>query len=126
DARIAFRHTPSYLIGSANQRLFHSNVCLAQPFESNYRWLTRENISRGADVTTTADSATITAQSHSQSRFDHPQSARNMPMDDATLASEEPKPTRSLPGRPPGIRADSSGLTDRQRRVIEVIRDSVQ
>jgi repressor LexA len=33
---------------------------------------------------------------------------------------------RSLPGRPPGIRADSSGLTDRQRRVIEVIRDSVQ
>jgi repressor LexA len=35
-------------------------------------------------------------------------------------------PKRSLPGRPPGIRADSSGLTDRQRRVIEVIRDSVQ
>ncbi|MFH8567922.1 transcriptional repressor LexA [Streptomyces sp. NPDC017993] len=77
-------------------------------------------------MTTTADSATITAQSHSQSRFEPPQSARNTPMDDATLDSEEPKPARSLPGRPPGIRADSSGLTDRQRRVIEVIRDSVQ
>ncbi|KJK58287.1 LexA family transcriptional regulator [Saccharothrix sp. ST-888] len=35
-------------------------------------------------------------------------------------------PTRSLPGRPPGIRTDEAGLTERQRRVIEVIRDSVQ
>lgn len=35
-------------------------------------------------------------------------------------------PSRSLPGRPPGIRTDEAGLTDRQRRVIEVIRDSVQ
>src|SRR5437667_10325077 len=43
-----------------------------------------------------------------------------------TRNDETPKPSRSLPGRPPGIRADSSGLTDRQRRVIEVIRDSVQ
>ncbi|WP_232246603.1 transcriptional repressor LexA [Kitasatospora mediocidica] len=34
--------------------------------------------------------------------------------------------TRSLPGRPPGIRTDEAGLTERQRRVIEVIRDSVQ
>ncbi|AWN29893.1 transcriptional repressor LexA [Streptomyces libani] len=76
-------------------------------------------------MTTTADSATITAQSHSQSRFEHPQKAQR-PMDDATLDSEEQKPARALPGRPPGIRADSSGLTDRQRRVIEVIRDSVQ
>jgi repressor LexA len=33
---------------------------------------------------------------------------------------------RSAPGRPPGIRTDESGLTERQRRVIEVIRDSVQ
>ncbi|MFI5864612.1 transcriptional repressor LexA [Streptomyces sp. NPDC051546] len=32
----------------------------------------------------------------------------------------------NLPGRPPGIRADADGLTDRQHRVIEVIRDSVQ
>ncbi|MFE6687382.1 transcriptional repressor LexA [Streptomyces sp. NPDC057743] len=76
-------------------------------------------------MTTTADSATITAQSHSQSRFEQPQRAPR-PMDETTSDSEEHKPTRSLPGRPPGIRADSSGLTDRQRRVIEVIRDSVQ
>lgn len=33
---------------------------------------------------------------------------------------------RSLPGRPPGIRTDEAGLTERQRRVIDVIRDSVQ
>ena len=33
---------------------------------------------------------------------------------------------RSAPGRPPGIRTDEAGLTERQRRVIEVIRDSVQ
>ncbi len=37
-----------------------------------------------------------------------------------------PAPTRSAPGRPPGIRTDEAGLTERQRRVIEVIRDSVQ
>jgi repressor LexA len=72
-------------------------------------------------VTTTADSATITAQDRSQNRFE-PVHAMN----DAATSPEGPKPTRSLPGRPPGIRADSSGLTDRQRRVIEVIRDSVQ
>ncbi len=34
--------------------------------------------------------------------------------------------SRSMPGRPPGIRTDEAGLTERQRRVIEVIRDSVQ
>ncbi|MCX4783585.1 repressor LexA, partial [Streptomyces sp. NBC_01264] len=76
-------------------------------------------------MTTTADSvsATITAQNRSQSRLE-PVHA----MSDASLNPEaEPvRPARSLPGRPPGIRADSSGLTDRQRRVIEVIRDSVQ
>ncbi|WP_103503153.1 MULTISPECIES: transcriptional repressor LexA [Streptomyces] len=44
----------------------------------------------------------------------------------AQHATADPPATRSMPGRPPGIRADSSGLTDRQRRVIEVIRDSVQ
>ena len=70
-------------------------------------------------MTTTADSATITAQDRSQGRFE-PVHAMN------EVNQEGPKPTRSLPGRPPGIRADSSGLTDRQRRVIEVIRDSVQ
>lgn len=43
---------------------------------------------------------------------------------DAALG--HPAPTRSLPGRPPGIRTDEAGLTERQRRVIEVIRDSVQ
>ncbi|MEU9127717.1 transcriptional repressor LexA [Kitasatospora sp. NPDC048540] len=35
-------------------------------------------------------------------------------------------PPRAMPGRPPGIRTDEAGLTERQRRVIEVIRDSVQ
>jgi len=65
-------------------------------------------------VTTTADSATITAQDRSQGRLE-PVHAMNEAMN-----PEAHK--RSLPGRPPGIRADSSGLTDRQRRVIEVIR----
>lgn len=69
-------------------------------------------------MTTTADSATITAQDRSQGRLE-PVHAMN-----ETTNPEGHK--RSLPGRPPGIRADSSGLTDRQRRVIEVIRDSVQ
>ncbi|MZD06655.1 repressor LexA, partial [Streptomyces sp. SID5785] len=72
-------------------------------------------------MTTTADSATITAQGRAQGRLE-PVHAMN----DAAMSQEGPKPGRSLPGRPPGIRADSSGLTDRQRRVIEVIRDSVQ
>nr|WP_245797825.1 transcriptional repressor LexA [Mangrovactinospora gilvigrisea] len=44
-----------------------------------------------------------------------------------TSQDTTPPPTpRSLPGRPPGIRTDATGLTDRQRKVIEVIRDSVQ
>ncbi|WP_344490516.1 transcriptional repressor LexA [Streptomyces enissocaesilis] len=73
-------------------------------------------------MTTTADSATIAAQDRSQSRLE-PVHAMN---EAAATHSEGSKPSRSLPGRPPGIRADSSGLTDRQRRVIEVIRDSVQ
>jgi repressor LexA len=68
-------------------------------------------------VTTTAESATITAQDR-QGRVESVQT-----MNDTTHAG---RPKRSLPGRPPGIRADSSGLTERQRRVIEVIRDSVQ
>lgn len=42
------------------------------------------------------------------------------------LDDAHPAPTRSMPGRPPGIRTDEAGLTERQRRVIEVIRDSVQ
>ncbi|MFB7377091.1 transcriptional repressor LexA [Kitasatospora purpeofusca] len=42
------------------------------------------------------------------------------------LDDAHPAPTRSAPGRPPGIRTDEAGLTERQRRVIEVIRDSVQ
>lgn len=54
---------------------------------------------------TTAESSTVPGQSASQSTA---------------------PPGRALPGRPPGVRADSSGLTDRQRKVIEVIRDSVQ
>jgi repressor LexA len=74
-------------------------------------------------VTTTADSAAITAQDHSARRFEplHPVT------EPVVTEQEGPaKAGRSLPGRPPGIRADSTGLTDRQRRVIEVIRDSVQ
>ncbi|MET8624635.1 transcriptional repressor LexA [Kitasatospora sp. NPDC004669] len=34
--------------------------------------------------------------------------------------------TRARSGRPKGVRTDAEGLTARQRRVIEVIRDSVQ
>ncbi|MFH8387569.1 transcriptional repressor LexA [Kitasatospora sp. NPDC018058] len=34
--------------------------------------------------------------------------------------------TRARSGRPPGVRTDAEGLTERQRRVTEVIRDSVQ
>ncbi|WP_033354286.1 transcriptional repressor LexA [Kitasatospora aureofaciens] len=34
--------------------------------------------------------------------------------------------TRTRGGRPKGVRADADGLTERQRRVIDVIRDSVQ
>ncbi|MGW3648700.1 transcriptional repressor LexA [Streptomyces sp. NPDC000878] len=69
-------------------------------------------------MTTTADSATITAQDRSQGRLE--------PVHSMNEATNPEGHKRSLPGRPPGIRADSSGLTDRQRRVIEVIRDSVQ
>ncbi|NGO71940.1 transcriptional repressor LexA [Streptomyces boncukensis] len=74
-------------------------------------------------MTTTADSATITSQNRSAQSLDQIQ-----PVPDAMSpeGQEGQQPKRSLPGRPPGIRADSSGLTDRQRRVIEVIRDSVQ
>nr|WP_101254991.1 transcriptional repressor LexA [Streptomyces barkulensis] len=79
-------------------------------------------------MTTTAESATIAARDRSRGRADHVQEANAAPgaSDGAAGGAEAPRPTRSLPGRPPGIRADSSGLTDRQRRVIEVIRDSVQ
>ncbi|MEV7774064.1 transcriptional repressor LexA [Kitasatospora sp. NPDC086791] len=42
------------------------------------------------------------------------------------LDDAHPAPARATPGRPPGIRTDEAGLTERQRRVIEVIRDSVQ
>ncbi|GAA3028894.1 transcriptional repressor LexA [Streptomyces lactacystinicus] len=44
----------------------------------------------------------------------------------AALDDGHPSPARAMPGRPPGIRTDEAGLTERQRRVIEVIRDSVQ
>ena len=78
-------------------------------------------------MTTTAESAAITARDRSRGRVDHVHGANTAPgVSDGTGGPDAPKPTRALPGRPPGIRADSSGLTDRQRRVIEVIRDSVQ
>ena len=52
------------------------------------------------------------------------QSIEHSPAQDG--APGHPTAVRSLPGRPPGIRTDEAGLTERQRRVIEVIRDSVQ
>ncbi|WP_052851384.1 transcriptional repressor LexA [Streptomyces avicenniae] len=64
-------------------------------------------------MTTAADDA-VTAAERRQDRLAAP------------VGSSVAAPPRAMPGRPPGIRADSSGLTDRQRRVIEVIRDSVQ
>jgi repressor LexA len=78
-----------------------------------------ENISKGAAVTTTAESATATMTAHDRS-------TDGIGVLDVMNEDSTPKPARALPGRPPGIRADSSGLTERQRRVIEVIRDSVQ
>src|SRR5215218_5922486 len=71
--------------------VFHSNVCLAQPFESNYR-CPAGRPSRGADVTTTADSATITAQDRSQGRLE--------PVHAMNEAANHEGPKRSLPGRP--------------------------
>lgn len=70
-------------------------------------------------MTTTAESAAAALAAHDRSPD------RIGPLD-VMNEDSAPKPARSLPGRPPGIRADSSGLTERQRRVIEVIRDSVQ
>ncbi|CAM5620461.1 LexA repressor [Streptomyces tendae] len=69
-------------------------------------------------MTTTADSAAITAQDRSQGRIE-PVHAMN-----ETVHPEAHK--RSLPGQPPASGRTVAGLTDRQRRVIEVIRDSVQ
>ncbi|MFF4344294.1 transcriptional repressor LexA [Kitasatospora sp. NPDC001540] len=34
--------------------------------------------------------------------------------------------TEKAPGRPPGVRTDEAGLTQRQRRIVDVINDSVQ
>src|SRR6478609_10086703 len=51
--------------------------------------------------------------------------SRSQPIEETPLGAPAPV-VRSLPGRPPGIRTDEAGLTERQRRVIEVIRDSVQ
>ncbi len=78
-------------------------------------------------MTTTADSATITSQNRAAQATAQPID-EIQPVNDAMNAEiqDGQQAKRSLPGRPPGIRADSSGLTDRQRRVIEVIRDSVQ
>ncbi|GAA2116983.1 transcriptional repressor LexA [Streptomyces synnematoformans] len=73
-------------------------------------------------MTTTADTAAIAAR-------ERPQQAAEQQLTPAPGDAHEGEgqpPKRSMPGRPPGIRADSSGLTERQRRVIEVIRDSVQ
>ncbi|MER6400011.1 MULTISPECIES: transcriptional repressor LexA [unclassified Kitasatospora] len=57
----------------------------------------------------------------------HPGRVPDQPIEHAAVLDDShPVPARSLPGRPPGIRTDEAGLTERQRRVIEVIRDSVQ
>ncbi len=93
---------------------------------------------------TTTESSTVPVQERSQKTMDHTdhnsqdgpppaasglvpdQPVEHSPMDHSP-AEDAPAPAaRSLPGRPPGIRTDESGLTERQRRVIEVIRDSVQ
>lgn len=73
-------------------------------------------------MTTTADTAAIAADERP------PQAAEQQlaPAPGDGREGDAQPPKRSMPGRPPGIRADSSGLTERQRRVIEVIRDSVQ
>ncbi|MEO3761737.1 transcriptional repressor LexA [Streptomyces sp. B8F3] len=73
-------------------------------------------------MTTTADTTAIAAHERPQQAAE-PQ--LTPPSGDGREGEAQP-PKRSMPGRPPGIRADSSGLTERQRRVIEVIRDSVQ
>ncbi|WP_326798901.1 transcriptional repressor LexA [Streptomyces sp. NBC_01808] len=73
-------------------------------------------------MTTTADTTAIAAHERPQQAAE-PQ--LTPPPGDGREGEAQP-PKRSMPGRPPGIRADSSGLTERQRRVIEVIRDSVQ
>ncbi|AXI79743.1 transcriptional repressor LexA [Peterkaempfera bronchialis] len=89
---------------------------------------------------TTAESSTVPVQERSQKSLEQSPEERRIagpalvpdqPVEhaatqDAALHGGHDMPTRSLPGRPPGIRTDESGLTDRQRRVIEVIRDSVQ
>ncbi|MBB1254923.1 transcriptional repressor LexA [Streptomyces alkaliterrae] len=79
-------------------------------------------------MTTTADSASIAAQQRldRSGRPAEPPRLGRAPGSPVPTETAPGKPGRALPGRPPGIRADSSGLTDRQRRVIEVIRDSVQ
>ncbi|MCL3999222.1 transcriptional repressor LexA, partial [Streptomyces lavenduligriseus] len=46
--------------------------------------------------------------------------------DTSTSTGTSTKDSPGLPGRPPGVRIGEDGLTWRQRRVIEVIRDSVQ
>ena len=62
-------------------------------------------------TTAAAGSAAITAQDRPQGRLE-PVHAMNEAMN-----PEGHK--HSLPGRPPGIRADNSELTDQQRRVIK-------
>lgn len=67
------------------------------------------------------------ARTTDQESVDHSMS-RSQPIEHGSVQDGilgQPAPTR-LPGRPPGIRTDEAGLTERQRRVIEVIRDSVQ
>src|SRR5262249_6224800 len=109
--------TPGHLIASGNSWFF-TRTCVWRNLSKATTVVLHGRPSRGADVTTTADSATITAQDRSQRRLE--------PVHAMNEATNPEGAKRSLPGRPPGIRADSSGLTDRQRRVIEVIRDSVQ
>jgi repressor LexA len=76
---------------------------------------------------TAAESSTIPVQERSHQNAlpsIHPVLVPEQPVEHAAVSDQTP--TRALPGRPPGIRTDESGLTERQRRVIEVIRDSVQ
>ncbi|GLW55914.1 LexA repressor [Kitasatospora phosalacinea] len=77
-----------------------------------------------ADAKTAIPVQERSARTTDQESMDQTMS-RSQPIEEAPLGAPAPV-VRSLPGRPPGIRTDEAGLTERQRRVIEVIRDSVQ
>ena len=108
-------HTPALRTASDNSRLF-TRTCVWRNLSKATTVALHGRSSRGAAATTTADSATITARYRSQGQLE-PGHAMNE-------ATKQEGPKQSPPGRPPSIPAESSGLCDRQRRVIEVIQDA--